>query len=58
MDLPNDPIMLFSVINMLLRDRYASLDSLCEDMDVKREGLEEKLRKAGFEYTPAANKFW
>jgi len=25
---------------------------------VKREGLEEKLRKAGFEYNPAANKFW
>ena len=28
MKLPEDPMMLFSVVNMKLRDRYASLDEL------------------------------
>ena len=30
MELPEDPMMLFSVINMKLRDCYASLDELYE----------------------------
>ena len=30
MELPEDPMMLFSVINMKLRDCYASLDELCD----------------------------
>ena len=34
--LPKDPIMLLSMVNMKLRDRYASLDALCEDMDVSK----------------------
>jgi hypothetical protein len=29
--------MLFSVINMKLRDCYSSLDELCEDMNVNKE---------------------
>ena len=37
MELPKDPMVLFSVINMKLRDCYSSLDELCEDMDVSRE---------------------
>ena len=31
--LPRDPMILFSVLNMKLRDFYPSLDALCEDMD-------------------------
>ena len=31
LDLPKDPMMLFSVINMRLRDIYPSLDALCDD---------------------------
>lgn len=58
MELPNDPMMLFSTINMYLRDRYESLDELCDDLDVNRAELEEKLRGAGFEYSPENNKFW
>ena len=33
MALPNDPIMLLSVINLKLRDFYPTLDALCEDLD-------------------------
>ncbi len=56
--LPNDPMMLFSTVNMYLRDRYASLDELCSDLDINRAELEEKLRNAGFEYSTENNKFW
>lgn len=56
--LPNDPMMLFSTVNMYLRDRYASLDELCSDLDINRTELEEKLRNAGFEYSAENNKFW
>ena len=31
MELPQDPNMLFSFINMKLRDFYPSLDALCDD---------------------------
>ena len=58
MDLPQDPMMLFSVINKKLRDQYASLDELCEDMNVDKEELIKKLAAFGFEYSEENNKFW
>ena len=58
MDLPQDPMMLFSVINMKLRDCYSSLDELCEDMNINKEELIEKLSICGFEYSEENNKFW
>ncbi len=58
MSLPNDPMMLFSVINMKLRDEYPSLDALCKGMDVEKEQIETKLAEAGFEYNEQQNKFW
>lgn len=51
-------MMLFSVINMKLRDCYESLDSLCEDMDVDKKAILCKLATVGFEYDSAANRFW
>ena len=57
-ELPNDPIMLFSVVNMKLRDIYDSLDALCDDMNVCQEQLCEKLAAAGYEYSEQYNKFW
>ena len=56
--LPKDPIMLFSVINTYLRDRYDSLDALCEDPAVDKSELINTLKLAGFEYNQALNKFW
>lgn len=58
MELPNDPMMLLSTVNMYLRDRYSSLDELCDDLDISRSELEKKLKNAGFEYSPENNKFW
>lgn len=56
--LPNDPMILFSTVNMLLRDDYRSLDDLCDDMNVDRNALETKLATVGFEYSEKNNKFW
>lgn len=58
MALPNDPMMLFSFINMKLRDNYSSLDDLCEDLQVSKKSLLTKLKEAGFEYSAEHNKFW
>ena len=55
--LPNDPIMLLSFVNMKLRDTYASLDALCEDMDVSKEAIMEKLSMVGYEYDKEMNRF-
>lgn len=58
LSLPTDPMMLFSFINTKLRDEYASLDKLCEDMHVSRAQIEDSLNKVGFTYNPELNKFW
>lgn len=57
-DLPRDPFMLMSLINMKLRDYYSSLDALCEDMNIEKEVLTTTLGSIGMEYNPETNKFW
>ena len=57
MNLPKDPMMLYSVINLKLRDFYPSLDALCEDMDVSKEELVAVLAAVGFEYDKDHNCF-
>ena len=47
MKLPEDPVMLLSFVNMKLRDQYASLDDLCDDLNVLSVELEEKLGEIG-----------
>ena len=58
MTLPEDPMMLFSFINMKLRDNYSSLDELCDDMNLQKEMLVQKLKSEGFEYSQENNKCW
>lgn len=58
MNLPEDPMMLYSAVNMKLRDYYNSLDELCDDLNIQRKELEDKLREVGFEYDAKMNKFW
>jgi hypothetical protein len=57
-DLPHDPFMLMSIINMKLRDCYPTLDALCEDMNIEKEVLTTTLGSIGMEYNPDTNKFW
>ncbi|MBO7346828.1 MAG: DUF4250 domain-containing protein [Bacteroidaceae bacterium] len=57
-ELPKDPFMLMSFVNMKLRDYYNSLDELCEDLNVEKEILTTILGSIGMEYNPETNKFW
>lgn len=57
MYLPYDPAMLYSMINMKLRDEYESLDILCEELDIDKDDLESRLNDAGFQYDPRTNQF-
>ncbi len=57
MSLPQDPFMLYSAINMMLRDSYSSLNELCKSEDVDKDELVGKLKDAGFEYMEAINQF-
>ena len=52
-----DPNILVSMINMKLRDFYSDLDSYCNDIDISRELLEEKLKDAGYKYHSDINQF-
>lgn len=55
--LPKDPVILLSVVNTRLRDEYADLDALCEDLEENREDLETRLAALGYRYDAAQNRF-
>ena len=57
MKLPEEPVMLLSFINMKLRDQYASLDDICDDLNVLSVDLEEKLGEIGYFYNAKENRF-
>ena len=45
-----DPNILVSMVNMKLRDFYSNLDQYCEDADINKDELINKLSKVGYEY--------
>lgn len=57
MTLPKDPNILYSMINMKLRDEYPDLDDLCASMNINRTELERTLSDAGFRYDSERNAF-
>lgn len=57
MDIPKDPFILLSFINLKLRDEYNSLEDLCLDLQLNKEELCQKLQAAGFEYHESQKQF-
>ena len=57
MKLPEDPVMLLSFVNTKLRDQYASLDALCDDLDAPCAALEARLGEIGYFYNAKENRF-
>ena len=55
--IPNDPVMLLSFVNLKLRDFYKDLDSMCEDLDVDKETIVQKLSAIDYNYDKEQNKF-
>ena len=55
--LPKDPVLLLSVVNTKLRDRYLTLDDLCEDMQADKDEITNKLKGIGYEYDESGHQF-
>ena len=55
--IPNDPVMLLSFVNMKLRDKYVSLEEMCEDLDISSTEIVEKLAKIDYHYDVEKNQF-
>ncbi len=55
--LPNDPVMLLSVLNTKLRDHYKSLDELCLDMEIEKKVITDKLSAIDYIYNEQRNQF-
>lgn len=57
MSIPKDPFMLYSYVNMMLRDKFDSLEEFCSVNDADPDEIIEKLKAAGFEYDAELNQF-
>ena len=55
--IPQDGAMLFSFLNMKLRDEYDSLSALCEDLGLNEEEIEQKMEEMGYRYDGRQNRF-
>ena len=55
--IPNDPVMLLSFVNLKLRDYYANLDALCEELELNQTELAEKLAGIDYHYDKERNQF-
>ena len=55
--LPKDPVMLLSYVNLKLRDYYSSLEDLCENEDIEKQALLDKLSGIGYVYNKEKNQF-
>ncbi|MDE7260066.1 MAG: DUF4250 domain-containing protein [Lachnospiraceae bacterium] len=55
--IPKDPVMLLSFINLKLRDYYTSLEALCDDLDIDRREIEDKLSVIDYHYDKENNQF-
>jgi len=57
MEIPKDPFILLSFINLKLRDEYENLEDLCLNLKLNKEELCQKLQAAGFEYQERQKQF-
>ncbi len=55
--LPRDPMILPSYLNTLLRDKYASLSELCDDLEEDLAVLEARMSALSWQYDRALNQF-
>ena len=55
--IPKDPVMLLSFVNLKLRDYYSNLDAMCEDLDVDKQDIVDKLGSIDYTYDSDKNQF-
>jgi len=57
MSLPKDPVMLLSIVNTQLRDKYTSLDELAKVEGTTAEEIINKLETINYHYNETRNQF-
>ena len=55
--IPKDPVMLLSFVNLKLRDYYANLEDMCQDLDIDKQELSDKLAGIQYHYSHERNQF-
>lgn len=56
-NIPNDPMMLLSFLNMKLRDFYPDLNALCQDLELDKDAIVDKLAAINYHYDESLNRF-
>lgn len=56
-NIPNDPMMLLSFLNMKLRDFYPDLNALCQDLELDKDAIIGKLAAIDYHYDAGLNRF-
>lgn len=56
-EIPKDPVMLLSFINMKLRDFYKNPAELCADLEIDQRELFAKLSAIDYVYDETSNQF-
>lgn len=56
-NIPKDPVMLLSFVNLKLRDFYSSLEDLCKAINIDPDALCQKLDMIDYTYDPERNQF-
>jgi hypothetical protein len=54
---PQDPMILLSYLNTKLRDEYKSLDLLCDDLQLDKSDIIQKMSSIDYAYDDALNRF-
>lgn len=55
--MPKDPVMLLGFVNLKLRDFYKDLDALCEELDVEKQEITDRLAAIDYRYDEGRNQF-
>ncbi len=55
--MPNNPMMLLSFVNTMLRDEFETLDELCASYMVEKKDVIEKLAAVGYEFDEENRRF-
>ncbi len=56
-NLPTDPMILLSYVNTKLRDEYANLETMCDDMELNISEIMDKLATIDYHYNEKLNRF-
>ena len=57
MQMPKDPVMLLSFVNMKLRDFYTDIESFCKDYNTTVEEISDRLAAIDYRYDRALNSY-